>query len=469
MQHTRKGRLIAGAIGLAAFLIGLLYLRYHISADVVYYAELAESIYSQHAYWHSTALGIRYATSVPPLYSLVTAAVMLLIRNPVFAIKAVSALFFGASAGLSYLLARQLGLSSKLSLLAAGIITFNPFYSYFLLIIAGNEALSAFLLTLSVLLFITRKPTYTSHLLLGLVLGLFALTRLVNILIVLPFVIYLVYEAWKRKEDPGPALLAGCIGFLFVGVFFLMVLAHGAVPANTYLLAAGERPATLITFVTMLAKLILGAIPLALLFAVPGVIAALGRPRDRVWDLLLIALALFTVFLAAYFPQTAVIRARQFVPFVPALTILAMLQLRDTRAVRRIVSILLILSFLASAWLTSGYLKDLTDPLVPLRLILPQRQLHRAEARDYVQENLGSGTVVGLLDEAARDESVDRVYGLYFRQGIDYVPYAAWDREDADYLIADYTLEEAEALVSRGLEPVFTTQEPVSAVYRITG
>jgi hypothetical protein len=434
------------ALFILCILAGLPLLKYPIVGDVPLYAESSENIF-RGFYGYERGEGtekeevtekeIKYETDVPPAFPFAAAITLRFLDHSVIAVRATSIIFYALCVSLAYIISRKISfkgvfLSRNEAIIAAIIVATNPLFFYFTNVISGTESISVFFFTLSLLLFWFRKEKIWYYALMGLVFGIYTMTRVPALIIISPFVVYIIVETIRKREN----IIGKIMFFLISGSFAGWWLARSyvlakAAPAGLYTQAYSGTHATAASFFAMLAKLFFLASPMVLLFATPLMIYAAYKSikflfeknvkenQNRwFWTLCIISFFFWIIALSTFTPNETIMRARQLVPFVPIFTIMGILFMKESggnifRIVKKIAVVAVVVNIILLSWLNYGLLKDVSDEIFPMKTIYPQASYHRAKAINWINENTKTPLVVGVFGDVVVEERINLQFDQY--------------------------------------------------------
>jgi hypothetical protein len=468
-EFKKKDYLIAIGVFFLCFLICLPTINYPIVGDVNFHAQGASNLYHKHVYggyWRSQE--VYYETDVLPLFPLASALLLSIYDSPVHAVRIVAIAFFALSIMLVYLISRRIGLEMKYSLLAAALLAFNPFFFWFCIVIGGTESISVFFFLLFLFLFLSRRETILYYSLMGLAIGLYTMTRTTAAFIIAPFVIYIAYEFFAKKENRIGKLFL----FFFSGIFLLLwflraYLLTGSSPSQSYIYEFLSDPNKIISFFAMIFKMVFGALPLFMLLLLPFFIYFIyvlikdkKTEHRKVWILCLFSLAFWIIALSLIYPQSIIVRSRQLIPFVPIFVIFSILGFRSimqdrlvrhvskksqmfsrTKVLNAVMAVILIAGTILTLWLNFGFLKDLSDRIIPLSSTLPQRDIHRMQATSWINKEADSQNGIILISSLNQDDVVVGInmhFKNYLSPSINYLPINDNDNFQIQNRLRDY-------------------------------
>ncbi|MFH1439367.1 MAG: glycosyltransferase family 39 protein [Candidatus Woesearchaeota archaeon] len=466
----------------------LITLWYPIPSDSIVFADIAEKFHD-----NSYVSGISESslTKVPPLYPLI-ASVFMYFTNAPDAIRILSILSSSLTILIIYLFARIMKLSKFVSILAALLVLFNPWYFYYTATLPLTESLSVFFVLLAFLLYYL-KYRYLAAIFFSLA----VITRYTNALFVVPICfLYLIdiFHHYKSRKLRGFNGMYHKIKTLLI--FSLIVFSPFVlwtcfntynqvnIQDTDYIGHIENNPnkglAIIPVFFNVLVEYIFKALPIMFIFLLPLIIInyfiisnykkysnfqkyKLTNQERKFWNVIFIAFILHLLFYTwwvaimvdQFFPLVWE-KIRYLVLFVPLFTLMAVRfdlrifvfnfykkinykikKIYNFIFDRKILSVLILLIFIfLSGFVNFGFVKDQVDKVIPSNSIYAQRSWHQHQVislfDDYLDEqNIHDDIVViGVLSHESELGHINYYMGDYLNFGTVKIDYIALNTKD---------------------------------------
>jgi len=421
-----------------AFLTKIPTLSYPIMGDSKEYAELTENIVYNHTY--STPIysgGNVPHDKRPPLYPLSSSIFLILSKNVVLSLKLSTILWSSLAIALVYLFSRKIKFNRFESTIISLLVLFNPWFFYFMGVLALTEGLAVFLIMLGMFMFMFRKSSIC-YSISGLSFGLAVLTRYPSALFLFPFLIYCFIMILKKENIRGTLIFA-----LLSTLPIIIWLMRNFLTFNRFLPGGYMRDLasldnySLFYFILNLAKQLFIITPVTLMilfpFAIIGIII-IFKEKKLIWKLFLIGCCINYLFFSWCYVVGITVMLKYIMLTIPLLIVLSIKGLFSIKRInyntKKIIMILTLVVFIfAAMFINYGFFKDKTDNIIKLRPIYAQKSYHRAQAINWINTNVPENSII-----ISRFDDVD------LRVGINqYIPSLL--RIDLEYAIIETDFE----------------------------
>ncbi len=398
----KKDVLIILCLFMLAFLTKLPTISYPVMGDSASYAELTESIVYNHTYSSPVSSGNNLPhDQYPPLYPLSSSIFLMLSKNVILSLKLSTILWSSLAIVLVYVFSRKIKFNRFESTIASLLVLFNPWFFYFAGVQACSEGLAVFLIMLGIFMFMFRKNKIC-YSISGLSFGLAIITRYTSAVFLLPFLIYCFIMILKKKNIKDNLRFA-FLSIMPVGIWLIRnLLVFNRILPGGYMNTAASLDRSLFYFVSNLAKQLFVITPVALTilfpFAIIGIIN-IFKEKKLVWKLFLAGCCINYLLFSWWYAIGITVMLRFFIPAIPLLTVLSVKGLFSIKRIsyntkKMIMAVTLIVFIFATMFLNYGFFKDKTDNIIKLRPIYTQKSYHRAQAIDWINNNVPENSIV---------------------------------------------------------------------------